>query len=155
MENKKVIIGLGIILLLFLAGGGYYFIAGKASKPVEVKSQEQQEEIIPTIVPDQLGLTLMARSDKKAIKFEIANAKDITSVDYEISYLAKGNVPRGAIGTLKAKEGEVNMSTNYIELGSCSSGKCKYDEGVTSVKLILKINKTNGKAYQTEKALDL
>lgn len=155
MGKRNVFIGLTILFLMIIVGGGYYLLSQKQSARPSDNQEPIQQEIIPTIAPEDLGLTLTARSDKKAIKFEIANIKDITSIDYEISYLAKGNIPRGAIGHLTPKEGETKIATNFIELGSCSSGKCKYDEGVTSVKLILKITKTDQKTYQAEKGLEL
>ncbi len=154
MKNKKVLIILGIVILIALGGGGYYFFGKTSSKPVDNSPLIQQENI-PAIAPEDIGLTLMARPDKKAIKFEIEKIDDIQSVDYEISYLAKGNIPRGAIGTVTVKPGEEKISTNYIDLGTCSSGKCKYDEGVSSVKVTLRINKTDGKVFQTEKSLEL
>ncbi len=153
--NKYKFLILGILTILFLLGGAYYFFsANKSSKPSEV-IPEPTKEIIPTIIPKDLGLTLMARSDKRAIKFEITNIKDITSLDYEISYVTKGNIPRGAIGHIEVKPTDKKIETNYIELGTCSSGKCKYDEGVSKVFLIIKIIKADGKVYQAEQSLEL
>ena len=155
MSNNKLLIGGGIGVFLILIGGGYYLYSANTSvKPQEVAPQVQ-EEVVPTIKPDDLGLTFTARSDKKAVKFVIANIKDITSVDYEISYTAKGSIPRGAIGHVEVKTGDKTVETKFIDLGTCSSGKCKYDEGVTSVKLVLKITKTDSKNYSTEQSLDL
>lgn len=156
MGSKKIIIILVILILLSLVGGGYYFFAAEQeSKPKIVEPPQVQEEVIPTANPEDLGFKLTARSDKKAVKFEVLNIKDILSVDYELSYLAQGNIPRGAIGHVEVKPDDVKISTSYIDLGSCSSGKCKYDEGVTSVKMILKINKKDGKVYSSEKSLEL
>lgn len=154
LKNKKALGILGILVLGGLVFGVYYFFGKTSSKPVDNSPLIQQENI-PSIAPEDIGLTLLARPDKKAIKFDIEKIGDIQSVDYEISYLAKGNIPRGAIGTVIVKPGDEKISTNYIELGSCSSGKCKYDEGVTSVKLTLRINKTDGKILQAEKTLEL
>lgn len=152
--NKKILI-IVLFLVIVAAAGGYFVLSNnKSSKPQEV-TEQSQEEVIPTIAPSELGFTVDVRSDKKAVKFSLENIKDISSVDYEISYLAKGNIPRGAIGHVEVKEGASTLESNYIDLGSCSSGKCKYDEGVTSVKVILKINKTDGKVYQSEKSAEI
>jgi len=156
MKNRKVIkFGVAVLIAIILLSGGYYFFSSnKSSKPSEV-IPEPTKEIIPTIAPKDLGLTLMARSDKRAIKFEITNIKNITSLDYEISYVTKGNIPRGAIGHIEVKPTDKKIETNYIELGTCSSGKCKYDEGVSKVSLIIKIIKADGKVYQAEQSLEL
>lgn len=154
MNNKKLLIIGGVILLLVLILGGIILIS--SNKKAQDNAQFQavsQDETMQALSAKDLGLTFTARSDKKAVKFNIANASDITSVDYEISYTAAGDIPRGAIGHVEPKNGVIE--TNYIDLGTCSSGKCKYDEGVTSVKLVLKITKTNGTTYSSEASLDL
>ncbi len=154
LQNKTLLIG-GILVLFVLAGGGYYvFSANKPAQSTDVV-QKVQEDVVPTIKPDDLGLTFTARSDNKAVKFIITNIKGITSVDYEISYTAKGDIPRGVIGRVETKSIDTQIETKYIDLGTCSSGKCKYDEGVTSVKLVLKITKTDGKNYSSEQTLAL
>lgn len=158
MQNKNVYIPLGVVIFLIVAGGGYFLFFSNTSKAPEQVSQEedqQEEVVVPTISPDDLGLTFQARNDKRAVKFTIAEIKGIQAVDYEISYLAKGDIPRGAIGHIEVKPGDKRIETNYIDLGTCSSGRCKYDEGVREVKLILKIVKTDGKSYSSEKSLDL
>ena len=153
MKNKQLLIGAAIIGLL-IVGGAIYTLFSNKQVPVE-PTQQVQEEVIPIINPNDIGLTFTTRADKKAVKFSITNIKDITSVDYEISYVAKGDIPRGAIGHVEVKAKDKIIETNYIDLGTCSSGKCKYDEGVTSVKLLLKIAKTDGKTYSAETSLSL
>lgn len=154
--NKYKIIILIILGMLILFGGGYYILIGSKSSSMNQTTQTvPTPEVIPTINPDDLGLKLTARSDGKAVKFEISNIKDIESIEYELTYLAKGNIPRGTIGSIEVQPSDTKIETKYLDLGSCSSGKCKYDEGVTSVKLVLKITKKDGSVYSAEKSLDL
>lgn len=154
--NKYKIIILLVLLVLILGGGSYYILIGSKSSSTNQTTQAiPTSEVIPTLNPEDLGLKLTARSDGKAVKFEITNIKDIESVEYELTYLAKGNIPRGTIGTVEIKPTDTKIETKYLDLGSCSSGKCKYDEGVTSVKLVLKITKKDGNVYSAEKSLDL
>lgn len=157
MQNKNVFIALGVVIFLIVAGGGYFLFSQKPSEePAKTPEETEEEEVVvPTINPEDLGLTFVARNDKRAVKFTIIEISDIQSVDYEISYLAKGDIPRGAIGHIEVKPKDKNIETNYIDLGTCSSGRCKYDEAVESVKLILKIVKNDGKSYSAEKSLDL
>ena len=155
MKNKNLII---IVLVVVVLIGGFIFYQSQQNQQKKIAQDQDliQQEVIPTISPDELGLILTARSDKRAVTFEVTNIKGITVVDYEVSYLAKGSIPRGAIGHIEVKAGITKIvPEKWIDLGTCSSGKCKYDEGVTSVKLILKIIKEDGKTYQAEKSLDL
>ncbi len=154
-RDKLIIIAGGVLLIFLIAAGYYFFLAKKPSPQASTPVPGQAEEVIPTIAPDELGLTFVARSDGKAVKFEIAHANDIASVDYEVSYLTAGEIPRGVLGSITKKKEEETIAIDYQVLGSCSSGKCKYDTGVTSVKLVLKITKSDGKVYQAEKTLAL
>lgn len=156
MKNNKILLLIVILILILLVGGGYYILIGSKNSSTNQTAQAiPTPEVIPTLNPEDLGLKLTARSDGKAVKFEITNIKDIESVEYELTYLAKGDIPRGTIGTVEIKPTDTKIETKYLDLGSCSSGKCKYDEGVTSVKLVLKITKKDGNVYSAEKSLDL
>lgn len=156
MKDKKIIIGLVAVFLLVVGGGGYYVLSSNQTtgEPAEEEAQAI-EDTVPTLTPEQIGLTLTARADNKAVKFAIAKATDITSVEYEISYMAEGDIPRGAIGKVDAMPGESTIESKFIDLGSCSAGRCKYDVGVTSVTFTLKVTKTDGEVYQVEKSLAL
>ncbi|RJQ37948.1 hypothetical protein C4559_02615 [Candidatus Microgenomates bacterium] len=154
MKNKNTII-IVIVFVLIVAGGGYFVLSqNTAKKPIA--SQAQEEEVVPTILPDDIGLKTTLRDDKKAIKFEI-NAKDIESIEYQISYTKEVNgeqVSEGLIGEAKSS-GEDKIEIKYREFGTCSSGKCRYDKVVSSVKILLKIIKKDGKVFQSEKTVEL
>lgn len=156
MQQKNVLISAIIVLVLLILGSGYYFFFPKATKPQEPTSPVIEEEIIPTITADALGLEFVLRKDKKAAKFTIMNAKDIESVEYQISYLKEINgeeIPEGLIGEAAPEDGEVSI--DYREFGTCSSGVCRYDKVVSPVKLTLKITKTDGKVYSAEETITL
>lgn len=153
-KNKLLIPGI-IVLILVIGGGAYHFLSSSSKPQTAQSTPSVTEEVVPTINPTDLGLTFTARKDNKAVKFEIANVSGIASVDYEISYTASGNVPRGVLGHLDVKPTDKTLQTDYLDLGTCSSGVCKYDTGVTSVDLILKITKTDGNTYSSQTSLSL
>src|SRR3990167_5670537 len=98
MQQRNVLVSAIIVLIIIIVGGGYYFFFAKATKPQEQQLLAGQEETIPAIKPDDLGLKFVLRNDKKAAKFTIENGKDIESVEYQISYLKEINgeeVPEG------------------------------------------------------------
>lgn len=150
--NRNILIAGGVIIV----GGllvGFLLTQGKREEKVAVAPQVEEE--IGSISTQDLGLTLVARSDKRAVKFEITKITGIASIDYELSYLAKGDIPRGVIGQIDVKATDKKIASDYLDLGSCSRNVCKYDEGVSSVTLILKITTKDGKILQAEKELKL
>lgn len=154
MDGKKVLI-IGAIIVA-VAGSGIWFIStNKQEKNKEVSQSSIVEEKIEEISTEELGLTLTARADRKAVKFEITNTRNIASIDYELSYLAKGDIPRGVIGHIETKTTDRKITSDWLDLGSCSRNVCKYDEGVTSVSLILKITTKDDKTLQAQKELEL
>lgn len=156
MKNKNVTIII-IVFALILATLGGYFVLSKNTAKKPIASQAQEEEVVPTILPDDIGLKTTLRDDKKAIKFEI-NAKDVESVEYQISYTKEVNgeqVPEGLIGEAKAVSGEDKIQIKYREFGTCSSGTCRYDKVVSSVKILLKLTKKDGRVFQSEKTVEL
>lgn len=160
--GKKLVIIFAVLVFIGLIIGGYaIFLSNKpVLTPTPANSvSEENSDVIPTIPPSDLGLTFTARSDKKAVKFVIANTDDITGVDYAISYTTKSkegeDVPQGLIGSASVDLENKKIEIKYRELGTCSSGKCRYDVVVSPITLTLKITKKNGKAYQSVTTLSL
>jgi len=42
-----------------------------------------------------------------------------------------------------------------VDLGTCSSGTCKYDKGVTEVSVVIRINYANGEVGVAESKISL
>ncbi|MGH7204238.1 MAG: hypothetical protein ACREHC_07380 [Candidatus Levyibacteriota bacterium] len=156
LRNRSVQIALGVIILLVIGVGGYFIVAGSKAKPVE--DQTVDENLIQTLSPKDIGLTLEPSSDKKKVKFKIAKASDIKSVEYELTYEADSTkqeisdggdarVQRGITGEANV-DGAATYESDYLILGSQSATVVRYDTGVKSVKLTLKVTKSNNKVYQ-------
>lgn len=156
MNNVKLLLGAVIVLVVVSIGG--YFILGKKESKTQTTSTQIQEDVVRTISPEELGLTVTLREDKRAIKFSIENAGDIATIDYQISYTKEINgeeVPEGLIGQVEVDPTDDTVGINYREFGTCSSGVCRYDKVVSSVNLTLKIIKQNGKTYSLEETIEL
>jgi len=151
IKDKKILgfIALGIILLI----GGFLLLSNKNSSSSTPAIQVEEETKVLSITPEEIGLTLVAGADNKRVIMTVSKTEDIDSLDYELSYVSKGNIPRGAISHIDVKT-KGKPVTQEIVLGTCSD-VCHYDEGVSSVKLVLKVTKTDGKVYQAEKSLSL
>ena len=149
MNNKKLLI-FGAIGLVILIGAAFLILSGSKKAEPEV-AQAPLEEQVTVIKPEDIGLTLTMSADGRKIIFTIANAQGISGVDYELSYISKGDIPRGAIGRTDIKGDSIKQE---IPLGTCSD-VCHYDEDVSDIKLILKVAKTDGTTSQVEKSLEL
>jgi len=155
--EKKIIIIIAVVVLLLLGGGGYLVLSkNSTSKPTPGPVAEEEEEVVEEISAEQIGLELSLRPDKKAVKFVVANASDIETIDYQISYSKEVEgeaVPEGLIGEAVPTDGKIEIK--YRELGTCSSGVCRYDKVVSPIKVTMKVTKTDGKVYKTEDSIEL
>lgn len=153
MKNQTIVI-FGVIILLVIVGGGYFLLSPK-KEPSKSQSLEPAptEAIIETLSVEELGFTLAAGAANRSVIMEITNLKDVSSLDYELSYTSKGELPRGILGSIQVTPKDKLIKKELI-LGTCSD-VCHYDEEVSNIKLILKVTKTDGKVYHSEKTLEI
>lgn len=142
MDKKRLIIA-GVTVLILLVGGYLLLFAGKSSN--QATTTPIVEQTIPTISADSIGLTLKPGSDSHRVIMTVAKTSDITSLDYELSYNAKGNIPRGVLGHVDVKSDQ--PATAEIYLGTCSD-VCHPDSDITDIKIVVKVTKSDGKVYQ-------
>jgi len=95
---------------------------------------------------------LTASADNHKLILGVAKTTGINKLDYELDYTKKGDIPVGVIGQPTIKPGQ--PVRQEIVLGTCSD-VCHYDEGVSNIKLTLKVTKADGSVSQTEKTLEL
>lgn len=139
MGKRKVFIFLGVVLIVLLIGIGV--TKGLSGDDKEKASIEEQNDFLPTreVIPtidESVIVNLTSQNKKEVILIVRSLPSGTSSVEYELSYLAKGDLPKGAIGTIPIEK--ENSIERKITLGTCSSGRCVYDEGVKSVKVSLK-----------------
>jgi hypothetical protein len=136
----------------------------KAHSSTAVQPVGQQGQVISTLTPKQLGLSLSASSNKEQVQFTVTNLSGIQSIEYELTYeadstadeIAQGGNPRvdrGITGNANLVSGSATYTSPWLDLGSCSSGTCHYDTGVNSVDLTLKITKNDGSISQAQQTL--
>jgi hypothetical protein len=163
-KNRTVVVVLGVILGLAVLIGGWLFVVNKSNSASE-DGGFIDEQVVEKIDASEIGLTMEAKSDKKAVKFLIEKADGITSIEYQVTYEANSTaaeqseggeprVQRGITGE-SAIEGGASFESEWLDLGSCSKNVCRYDTGVESVTLTLKIVKDDGKVYEVEQTLEL
>jgi len=163
-KNKKVVVVFGVVLGLAVLIGGWLFLVNKSNSAAE-EDGYIEEQVVEKISPEEIGLTIEANASNKAVKFLIGKADGITSIEYQVTYEADSTaaeqseggeprVQRGITGEAMVKGG-ASFESEWLDLGSCSKNVCRYDTGVDSVTLTLKIVKDDGKVYEVEQTLEL
>jgi hypothetical protein len=138
---KKIIVSLAIIIIFVI--GIIYFKFQSGSKTENSEISATPTIALPT-VSESVKVDLVPKSNNQSVKITVAGlSKNIESVEYELTYTTGAGLPRGVIGKISTK-GASEISRDDIVLGTCSSGKCVYDLGVTSVDLSLKFNTNEG-----------
>jgi len=154
MKNRKIIIGIGVFVLIVLAGVAFFLLSSNkdSSKQVAEEQGLEVEEKVNVILAEDIGLVLTKNINNAKVIMEISNTDDILSLDYELSYIAKGDIPRGVIGHIENKSSGKPIKQEIV-LGTCSD-VCHYDEDVTNITLLLKVVKKDNAVYSVEKSLD-
>lgn len=152
MKNKNLVIAIVVGAVVLVGVGIFVLSSGKKPAPVPIV-QVPSEEIVSTMKPEEIGLSLTASADSKKVILEVANTQGVAGLDYELSYTSKGDIPRGVIGHIDIKIAGKPV-TQEITLGTCSD-VCHYDQDVANIKLILKVTKTDGTTSQVSQSLEL
>jgi hypothetical protein len=149
MNSKKLIfILIGLVILVAVS----MFVFTSNKKVTTQVEPTPSEEAVITMKPEDIGLSLALSPDNKKIIFQIKNTQNIAEVIYDLFYTAKVNdqdVKRGVNGEIKQMG---QLVERKLDLGTCSD-VCHYDVGVSNIKLILKVTKTDGTTAQVEKSL--
>jgi hypothetical protein len=161
-HGTKIIIG--VVVLIILIGAGF-FVLSKNNAPT-TEDQTVSDNTVQTLSPSDIGLKLEASSDNHKVRYTISNASDIKTIEYELTYNANATaeeqsegaddqVQRGITGTATVNSGSGSYQSSWLILGSQSANVVRYDKGVKSVSITLKITKSNGKVYQVQDKINL
>ena len=142
--KKWVIITLIVAVLIFLIVGGVLAVKFIFSSKNETVEEVPTPTVALPTISENIKVSLTAKDGNKAVTLRISGlTSDIQSVEYELTYTTAAGLPRGVLGKIST-EGAKEIVRDDIVLGTCSSGKCVYDTGVTAIDLSLKFNTTQG-----------
>lgn len=143
--------------VVLVVGVGVYAFLRSGQSNQSTTPDEFVNNQIPTLNPSDIGMVVTVRPDKRALKFELKKASDIKHVDYEIRYnhIVDGEqVGEGITGLMNIATDGITK-TDYRPFGTCSGNVCRYDEGVSDVLIVLKVEKNDGKIYQVQDPVKL
>lgn len=154
-KSNLLLIGGAVVILLAIFGGLFLLLKG-GSEDTQAQPAQTKKMAAREVTPDEIGLVLTPVNNNQKIRIEITNIEGIRGFEYELSYDAIENgetVPRGAIGELEVVPGK--KVSHDVDLGTCSSGTCKYDKGVTEVSVVIRVNYENGETGVAESSVSL
>lgn len=132
-----------IILLIF----GILVIAGVfivSRKRVSVEVETQEASLLDLPLSDRPVVSLTPTSDGHYLKLRVEKIRfPAKSFDYELLYKTGNGITQGVPGT--ADLGGKEVFETELLLGSESSGKFRYDEGVEEGTLLLSFRDGEGK----------
>ena len=140
---KKILPFLLLILGILVLASAYFLVI--KPKNESIKENNTQEEVVPEVPIEQRPIvSLTPSNDGHWLTLEI---KDIRISAENLEYLLLYDLPdgrqQGVPGTVKLA-GE-NMIERKLLLGSESSGKFRYDEGVEKGTITIKFRDKQGK----------
>lgn len=145
-KNKNMLIV--VLVLVVFVGVGFFMTRGNSTKNAD---QEIDEEILPDVevlptVTDDVKVNITSDAKRQEASLSIMGVPEGTEeIEYELSYDAEVDgekVPKGVIGTIEF-DGKEPVK-RQVTLGTCSSGTCKYDKGITAIKATLKFSGSYG-----------
>lgn len=138
---KKAIPFLILLVGILVVGGVYMFVSRK-NAPVVI---QEEEEIVADVPLDKRPFTsLTPTDDGHWLTLKIENiVVDAASLDYELLYTVGDGRTQGVPGNIKLANQD--MIERKLLLGSESSGKFRYDDGVETGTVTLKFRNDKGK----------
>lgn len=147
--TKPMIIGIAaIVIIVGLIGAAFVFFPKNSDTTTTNSGSFKQAK---KMNPEDIGLNLTVRPDKKGVIMKITKLTGISSVEYDLSYDAKVTdegedavVPKGVSGSpIEIKSADKEIERN-LELGTCSKNVCKYDNVVSDISVAVRVNFSNG-----------
>ena len=135
-----VLLGIGVLVVV-IAG----IMIAKSMSGGDSSQTMEEEASVPELPADQRPFTsLTPTPDGHYLTLNVKGikVKDAASLDYELIYTTGIGIQQGVPGTAKLDGGDIERK---MLLGSESSGKFRYDEGVKGGTLTLRFRNSKGR----------
>lgn len=135
-----VLVGLGVLT------GAFWLLKGQSKPNPQVSETKGKEETLKELSINQRPYaSLTPRADGRELHLIVTKLpKDAAAMEYELVYQVDSGITQGVPGNVKDLAGKSNVERDLL-LGTCSSGKCRYDEGVEQGTFTLRFRDVKGK----------
>lgn len=143
--KRWLVIFIIVLIGLLTAGGAFWLLRGD-SKPQDVGEEKpvKEETVKELPIEERPFVSLTPRLDGHEFHLEVSDIPSGTeSLEYELVYKVASGVTQGVPGTVKLS-GKTSIERDLL-LGTCSSGKCRYDEGVEKGMFTVRLRDEDGK----------
>lgn len=141
---KKLLPIILLIIGVLVAIGVFLLMKNKNAKTSEGQGTDTEESVAEISLDKRPIVSLTPTSDGHYLKLEIKKIViDAATLDYELTYKVPDGRTQGVPGAVKLTTKD--DITKELLLGSESSGKFRYDEGVETGQLVLRFRDANGK----------
>ncbi|MAG59694.1 hypothetical protein CMO96_02815 [Candidatus Woesebacteria bacterium] len=141
--KRPLLILIIVVLGLATAGGAFWFLGGSRE---DSSKEEAMEEKVSDELPmeDRPFVSLTPTSDGHEFSLSVSGIpRGLESLEYELVYKVSSGITQGVPGSVKLK-GKRSITRDLL-LGTCSSGKCRYDKGVKDGTFTLRLRDDDGK----------
>ena len=150
LKNPKVMIVTGVVVLVLIVGL-VMMVMGKSNSASNQAANAQPTQVpVLTLQPEDIGLTFVPDQNLQKGLMTITKVSDISTINYQFSYtaLVSGQpILRGTMSSdIKPNGQDIKQEMVF---GTCSD-VCHYDTGISDIKIIVKVTKTDGKIYSVE-----
>lgn len=146
-----VLVGIGIL------SGAFWFLKGRSTPIPQANENKGKEETLKELLVSQKPYaSLTPRADGRELHLVVSKLpKDASAMEYELVYTVESGITQGVPGNVKDIAGKTSVERDLL-LGTCSSGKCRYDEGVEQGTFTIRFRDTKGKlVYKFETGFNL
>jgi len=132
-----ILLGVGLLVVAIAA---FFVLRNRGDEEIPV----EEEEVVAEIPFEKRPFaSLTPTEDGHYLKLKIENVSiDAETLDYELLYQTETGLTQGVPGTFRVNGSDLEAD---LLLGSESSGKFRYDEGVEQGTLSLKFRNSKGK----------
>lgn len=143
--NKKVIIGIVLVIILVVVGFSLYLFNNSSVE--EGDDENRFEENFIELSAEDVGLSLSSQQNNQQLVMELTKLDEVETFEYEVSYEALEDgetVRQGTFGSgPNPDEKGKDTIKRVIDLGTCSA-VCRYHQGVEEIEFVLKVNLKSG-----------
>lgn len=150
--DKKIIIGIVAVLVLFLGVGGFLYFKSQGSGGDETSEEESLDANLKELQPEDIGLTAEINAKKDGMNMRITKLDGIESIDYEATYDAEVKDGKEILTTTKGfgpstieiEPGDTEIVRDDLLFGTCSKNVCTYDKVVSDITFNVRVNYKDG-----------